>query len=163
MLGFVDAGGGCDILRMNPNDHLGIRMNAELAHENAFASPTASAPPGRSFYRQVGLWILLATCVLAIVMLPIACLVGVFMGNSQVYNNLATHQQSRIEGVLREDPAAYGNLRVEHASNGWAYPSGTVATQEDYDRLSSRLQTMFGDELAEDMMRNVEVQVKSRE
>ena len=46
---------------------------------------------------------------------------------------------------------------MEYASNGWAYPSGTVDNQADYDRLQDKLHVMFGDELAEAMLRGVEI------
>mgnify|MGYP003114205758 CR=1 FL=1 len=89
---------------------------------------------------------------------PIAFVIGHMVSTLGIYNNRAEYQQTRIEEYLNKDPEDYRQLEVEHASNGWAYPLGSVNSQEDYDRLSQELHRMFGDELSEQMMYGVEIQ-----
>ena len=128
----------------------------ETKESRPYASPSAqNSPSTGTRFGSVRLWI--AAFVFAALCVPVAFVIGAIAGNSQIYNNLANYQQRRIESVLREDTEAYGELTVKHASNGWAYPTGTVGSQEDFDRLSDRLHRMFGDELAEKMMSHVSV------
>lgn len=134
-------------------------METDASHPYASPSQCEPLPVQRPLLRSARFWIPAVICLIAIFLTaPVAFIIGAIAGNTQIYNNFANHQQARIESYLREDPAAFGDLIVEHASNGWAYLSGTVPTQEDYDRLSQRLHQMFGDELAEAMLRNVRVQ-----
>jgi hypothetical protein len=130
-------------------------METQTSHP--YASPLSFESPTRSVFRSARFWIPAIVCFLGVLCVPVAFIIGAILGNQQIYNNFASHQQSRIEAFLREDPEAFGDLTVEHASNGWAYPSGTVNTQADFDRLSNRLHEMFGDELADDMMGGVSV------
>ena len=102
-------------------------------------------------------WIPAGICLIAVVAFPIAFIIGAFLGNTQIYRNFSEHQQSRIENYLSQKPDAFSDISVEHASNGWAYPIGSVSSQDDYDNLRSKLHEMFGDELAERMMNTVDV------
>jgi len=110
-----------------------------------------------SLFRTSRFWIPAVACLLASLCVPIAFIAGAIVASLHIFNSRATHQQSRIESFLKEDPAAFGNLRVERASNGWAYPSGTLNNKTDFDRLSERLHEMFGDDYADDMMSHVNV------
>ena len=110
----------------------------------------------RSLLKAVQLWWPLIICFIAMLAVPVAFVVGAVRGNLEIYNNFATHQQQRIESYLKEDPQAFGGLHVEHASDGWAIPMGSVESRAEYDRLAARLHDMFGDELSERMMSGVE-------
>ena len=95
--------------------------------------------------------------VLAFVAVPVAFILGGSAAETQQYHRRAMHQTQRIESFSAEHPDKFGNLTVEEASNGWAYPVGSVKTQADYDLLDDRLHEMFGDELAEQMIYVVDV------
>lgn len=101
-------------------------------------------------------WLPLIVCFIAMLAVPVAFVVGAIIGNTQIYNNFASHQQARIEAYLAEDPQAFSGLHVEHASNGWALPMGFVESRVEYDRLAAKLHDMFGDELSKNMMGGVE-------
>jgi hypothetical protein len=117
-------------------------------------APTATSP---SLLRSLRFWIPAAICMLALAAVPVAFVIGVVLGNVQIYQNLSNRQQARIEEFLSKHPDAFGHVRVEHASNGWAYPTGTVLQQSDYDLLADKLRQMFGDELAELMLTTVDL------
>ena len=132
-------------------------MAVESPYACASSTTVSASSRPRPLWRSARFWVPAIVCLLAVLAVPLAFIAGAVVGTSQVYTSFASHQQSRIEAFLAEDPDAFGELTVEHASNGWAYPMGMVNTQEDYDRLSRRLHKMFGDELAEDMMSTVGV------
>ena len=126
-----------------------------------FRPPSASqddAPPSLS--RSLGCWGLAITFALALIAIPVAFFFGAIIGQSALYQNAANRQQVRIEGFLAQHPNSFGGLTVEHASDGWAYPIGTVPTQADYDMLSTKLHDMFGDELAEQIIYAVDVETE---
>lgn len=122
-----------------------------LEHESATNSVH------RSLFRSVVVWILAIVCIMALAAIPAAFTIGAIVGNTQAYQAFAEHHQARIEEFLSLHPDNYADITVDRASNGWAYPSGTVTSQADYVMLSTELRTMFGDELAERMMRGVEM------
>lgn len=132
-------------------------MVSETSHPDTVLDD-GNAGAAKTKSRPVRFWIPFVVCVLAVPAIPVAFILGAVIGNMQVYNNMSSHQESRIKGFLRRHPSAYSRLSVEHASNGWAYPSGIVPTQGDYDRLNGTLHTMFGDESAAKMMVAVEVE-----
>ncbi|TWU19026.1 hypothetical protein [Allorhodopirellula heiligendammensis] len=109
------------------------------------------------FLLSLRFWIPTVICLFALLAIPIAFMYGAVVGNSQVYRNSSTQQQIRIESFLSQFPDAFGDLTVEHASDGWAYPIGSVPQQSDYDRLADALHRMFGDELGDRMLGSVEI------
>ncbi|MEM8735491.1 MAG: hypothetical protein AAGG44_14755 [Planctomycetota bacterium] len=115
----------------------------------------------RSLFRSLRFWGAVVSSLVAVVAVPVAFTIGVVLGNTQIYRNLAEHQQSRIENYLSLHPDIFPDISVAHASNGWAYPIGSVPSEVDYDNLSSKLHEMFGDELAERMMNTVDVETAS--
>ena len=132
-------------------------MNSESSHLNI--SPTASgSEPERSSSRRALFWIPLVICVFAVPAVPVAFFLGAMIGNTQIYNNFATHQQHRIEAFFHKHPSLYDRLTISHASNGWVYLHGIVHSQEDYYRLNRKLFLMFGDELAEMMIAEVDIE-----
>ena len=120
------------------------------------ASAAGESPP-RSLFRSLRFWIPAVICLIAVVAVPIAFIIGAVLGNTQIYHNFSEHQQARIESYLSQHPDAFSDISVEHASNGWAYPIGSVPSQDDYDNLNAKLHEMFGDELAKRMMNTVEI------
>lgn len=100
-------------------------------------------------------------CIAAIVAVPLAFLLGGLaggvIGQVRLNDTRAEHQKQRIEEFFAQHPGKFGNLAVEKASAGWAYPTGTVKTQADYDFLVRRFEEMFGDELARQMIYIVEI------
>ena len=84
-----------------------------------------------------------------------AFVVGLVVGNIQIYHNLAQAQRSQIEPILKRSPEAFGRLKIDQASDGWVYLTGIVDTAADRDRLSEQLKTLFGNKLADRMMRGV--------
>ena len=122
-----------------------------------YDAPAAGESPSRSLFRSLRFWIPAGICLIAVVAFPIAFIIGAILGNTQIYRNFSEHQQSRIENYLSQNPDAFSDISVEHASNGWAYPIGSVSSQDDCDNLRSKLHEMFGDELAERMMNTVDV------
>ena len=123
-----------------------------------YDAPAAGESPPRSLFRSLRFWIPAVISLVTVVVVPIAFIIGAVLGNAQIYRNFSEHQQSRIENYLSQQPDAFSDISVEHASNGWAYPIGSVPSQNDYDNLSSKLHEMFGDELAERMMNTVDVE-----
>jgi len=123
-----------------------------------YDAPAAGESPPRSLFRSLRFWIPAVICLVAVVAVPIAFIIGAVLGNTQIYRNFAEHQQSRIENYLSQHPDVFSDISVEHASNGWAYPIGSVPSQDDYDNLRSKLHEMFGDELAERMMNTVDAE-----
>ena len=124
-----------------------------------FSPPSAShdvAP--RPLFCSLRFWIPAIICALALVAVPIAFVIGAVIGNSQVYRNSSNEQQARIETFLAQHPDSFASLTVEHASNGWAYPFGSVPQQSDYDLLADALHEMFGDELGDRMLGPVEIE-----
>ncbi|QDS97110.1 hypothetical protein HG15A2_03700 [Adhaeretor mobilis] len=119
-------------------------------------SPHDSQP--RSILRSRRFWTSSLACLLTAFSLAVAFIVGLVIGSRQNYDRFASNQKARIEEYLIEYPKAYGELTVVRASEGWAFPLGTVPTQADHDRLSKRLHEMFGDELTERMMASVHVE-----
>ena len=115
-------------------------------------------PPSR--YSSLGCWVSAFNCAFALLAIPVAFFLGGIIGQSALYRNTADRQQARIEGFLSQHPNSFGGLTVEHASDGWAYPIGTVPTQSDYDMLSTKLHEMFGDELAEQIIYAVDVETE---
>lgn len=103
-------------------------------------------------------WIPTVVSVLALLTIPVAFIVGAVIAESQQYDRRAEHQKQRIEAFFAEYPDKFGNLTIEKASDGWAYPLGTVKTQADYDILVRRLHEMFGDESAEQMIHAVHIE-----
>ena len=123
-------------------------------------APAAGESP-RWLCRSLRFWIPAVLCVLSIVAVPIAFIVGAVVGNIQIYHNFSEHQQARIEVYLSQYPEAFSGISVNHASDGWAYPIGSVTSQNAYDKLDARLHEMFGDELAKRMINTVEVDSSS--
>ena len=122
-----------------------------------YDAPTAGESPPRSLFRSLRFWIPTVICLIAVVAVPIAFIIGAVLANTQIYHNFSEHQQARIESYLSQHPDAFSDISVEHASNGWAYPIGSVPSQDDYDNLNAKLHEMFGDELAKRMMNTVEI------
>ena len=122
-----------------------------------YGAPAAGESPPRSLFRSLRFWIPAVICLIAVVAVPIAFIIGAVLGNTQIYHNFSEHHQARIESYLSEHPDAFSDISVEHASNGWAYPIGSVPSQDDYDDLNAKLHEMFGDELAKRMMNTVEI------
>ncbi len=108
--------------------------------------------------RPLRFWIPAIVCLFALVAVPIAFLIGAVIGNTQIYHNSSVQQQHRIEVFLAQHPDSFQDLTVEHASNGWSYPIGSVPRQSDYDLLADALRRMFGDELGSRMILNVTVE-----
>ena len=122
------------------------------------ALPSEKTP--RSWlFRSLRIGFPIVICVVAVAAIPVAFVLGAVVGNTQVYSNFSERQKARIEAYLFENPEAFADLSVEHASNGWAFPIGSVGTQGDYDDLNAKLHEMFGDELAVRMMNTIEVDV----
>ncbi len=119
-------------------------------------SPHNAAP--RQFFRSLHFWIPAIICAFALVAIPIAFIIGAVIGNTQIYRNSSNQQQTRIEVFLAQHPHSFGGLTVEHASNGWAYPFGSVPQQSDYDLLADALHEMFGDELGDRMLGPVDIE-----
>ncbi|MCM2370063.1 hypothetical protein [Aporhodopirellula aestuarii] len=115
----------------------------------------------RALFRSFRFWIPAFVCLFALAAIPVAFLCGAVIGNAQVYRNFSDHQSERIESWIAQYPESFGGLTVEPASDGWAYPIGSVPQQSDYDLLSDALHEMFGDELAERMLRAVEIETGS--
>jgi len=130
-------------------------MESETAQP--FDPPVATISVNRSRLRSFRFWIPAIVCAMALVAVPIAFIVGAVIGNTQIYRNSSEHQQTRIEQYLSQHPESFADISVEHASNGWAYPLGTVSSQSDFDMLAAKLHEMFGDELDERMMNSVEL------
>ena len=122
-----------------------------------YDAPAAGESPPRSLFRSLRFWIPAVICLIAVVAVPIAFIIGAVLGSTQIYHNFSEHQQARIESYLSQHPDAFSDISVEHASNGWAYPIGSVPSQDDYDNLNAKLHEMFGDELAKRMMNTVEI------
>ena len=122
-----------------------------------YDAPAAGESPPRSLFRSLRFWVPAVICLIAVVAVPIAFIIGAVLGNTQIYHNFSEHQQARIESYLSQHPDAFSDISVEHASNGWAYPIGSVPSQDDYDNLNAKLHEMFGDELAKRMMNTVEI------
>ena len=122
-----------------------------------YDAPAAGESPPRSLFRSLRFWIPAVICLVAVIAVPIAFIIGAVLGNTQIYRNFSEHQQSRIENFLSQHPNAFSDISVEHASNGWAYPIGSVPSQDDYESLNAELHEMFGDELAKRMMNTVDV------
>ena len=120
-------------------------------------SPPGLSSAARPWFKIIWIWGLPIACIILIAAIPIAFAIGAVIGNTQVYHIFSERQQARIEQYLVQHPAAFGQLSVEHASNGWAYPVGVVSSQADYDMLAAQLHVMFGDELALQMMNGVSV------
>jgi len=112
----------------------------------------------RPLFRSLSFWIPAIICLVASVAVPIAFLIGAVIGNTQIYRNSSIQQQNRIEAFLGQHPKSFRNLTVEHASDGWSYPIGSVPTQSDYDLLADALHKMFGDELGDRMIRSVTIE-----
>ncbi|MCO6458089.1 MAG: hypothetical protein J5I93_22525 [Pirellulaceae bacterium] len=129
----------------------------ETATSQAYRPPGPDNTAARPRLLSVRFWVPALVCAVAALAVPLAFLWGGIVATTQVYQRRAAAQQVRIEAFLNEDPGAFGNLSVEQASDGWAYPLGEVASQADYDRLASKLREMFGDELAEAMLGGVSV------
>ena len=122
------------------------------------SAPHGAAP--RPLFRSFRFWIPAIISAFALLAIPVAFMVGGIIGQSAIYQNTANRQQARIEGFLAQHPNSFGSLTVEHASDGWAYPIGTVPTQSDYDMLSTNLHEMFGDELAGQIIYAVDVETE---
>lgn len=134
-------------------------MEPQASHP--YDAPAVAESPKRSLMQSIRFWIPASVCLVALAAVPIAFIVGAVLGNSQIYRNFSERQQTRIEACLTQHPEAYSGLTVEHASDGWAYPVGSVPSRDDYDNLNSKLNEMFGDELAERMMYNIEVEASN--
>ncbi|WP_296457983.1 hypothetical protein [Rubinisphaera sp.] len=128
------------------------------AEPDSISALTSQANQGKDTRFRYGC--LAVYSILTTLAVPIAFLLGHTVCALSFYKSRAEYQEIRIEHYLKENPQAYGQLEVVHASNGWAYPQGSVNSQADHDRLSKELLWMFGDELSEKMMDNVEVNLK---
>ena len=131
-------------------------MEPPTAHPDDAPAAGESAP--RPLLRSLRFWIPAAVCLIAVVAVPVAFIIGAVLGSVQIYRNFSEHQQARIEDYLSQHPDAFSEISVEQASSGWAFPVGAVSSQDDYDSLNSKLHEMFGDELAEQMMYTIDVE-----
>ena len=131
-------------------------MGPQASHP--YDAPAVAESPERSRIQSFRFWILATVCLVAVAAVPIAFVVGAVLGNTQIYRSVSERQQARIEAYLSQHPKAYSDLTVKHASDGWAYPVGSVPLRDDYDNLNAKLNEMFGDEFAERMMFNIEVE-----
>lgn len=122
---------------------------------------TSNGVVARPFYHSVRFWIPAIVCVFALVAVPVAFTIGAVIGNTQIYHKFSEHQSTRIEAFLEQHPGSFGSLTVVHASNGWAFLTGSVPTQSDYDLLADGLREMFGDDLGNRMIRSVVVEAGS--
>jgi hypothetical protein len=86
---------------------------------------------------------------------------GAIVGTTDVYHRRAEQQAAEMRVYLGSQGDRFDDLTIEEASNGWSYLSGTVDSQEDFDQLQDEMQRLFGEELGEDMTRNVEVVSKA--
>jgi hypothetical protein len=111
-------------------------------------------------WQTLWFWIPVILCVLAMLSVPVAFFLGGISAQSQLYYDQASQHQERIEAFFASHPSRFGGLTVGKASDGWAYPSGSVSSQSDYDFLKAHLLEMFGDELGEQMMYAVEVEAE---
>ncbi|HEX5103222.1 MAG TPA: hypothetical protein VFV87_05395 [Pirellulaceae bacterium] len=102
----------------------------------------------------VGTLVLLAAVVVTAVLAFVA---GAVVGTSDVYHQRATRQADQIRIYLGSQEERYADVTIHEASNGWSYLEGSVDSQEDFDQLHDELKRLFGEELAEDMMRLVEI------
>jgi hypothetical protein len=133
----------------------------EPSATHPYDAPAASESPPRSLFRSLRFWIPATIGLIAIATVPIAFIIGAVLGETQIYRNFSKHQQSRIEDYLSQHPESFSDISVEHASNGWAYPTGSVPSQIDYDNLNAQLHEMFGDELAKRMMYTIDVETSN--
>ena len=132
-------------------------MDSEANQLFSPSSESSDVAP-RPFFCSLRFGIAAIIIVSALLSVPIAFVIGAVIGNRQVYRNFSDQQQTRIESFLLGHPESFGDLTIEHAPDGWAYPIGTVPDQSDYDILADTLQEMFGDELSERMMRSVAIE-----
>ena len=105
-----------------------------------YDAPAAGESPPRSLFRSLRFWVPAVICLIAVVAVPIAFIIGAVLGNTQIYHNFSEHQQARIESYLSQHPDAF-----------------SVPSQDDYDNLNAKLHEMFGDELAKRMVNTVEI------
>ena len=131
-------------------------MDADATQPFCPPDATCDVVP-RTLFRSLRFWIPVVICAFALLAVPIAFVIGAMIGNTQIYSNFSSQQQTRIEVFLAQHPESFGDLTVEHASNGWAYPSGTVRHQVDFDLLADALHEMFGDELGNRMLGPVQI------
>ncbi len=97
-------------------------------------------------------WGLLGLALLAI---PVAWLIGCVQGNAQIYSNLSNGQETRIRELQAQHPE-FAHLEVNPTSSGSVWLEGQL-TEEEAAELREHLRRMFGDDLAEGMMRTVDV------
>lgn len=118
-----------------------------------------STDPYPPLLRSARFWIPASICMFAImfvtVAIPAAYMVGSHRGQWELYESRADHQRGRIEAFFAEHPDSYSSLSLELHSDGSTGLYGSVWTSDDYELLDRRLNEMFGDELAESLIANV--------
>jgi len=125
---------------------------------NPYSAEPSAAPLGRS---RAGFWLALVL-VLAAGGVGLVCggTVGFFSGGiwgqMDLYRRQYDEEKSVVEPILAGD-AAYRELEIEQKSDGGIWLSGSVPTQEDYDRLAAALQIELGRGRTEEIMRGVDV------
>ncbi len=100
--------------------------------------------------------------IIALVLLVSLCLgaaafpLGVVIGGTHFYYQLATEQQRVVSAMLAEDDA-YANVDASRDSRGYAVLNGNVDSPEILQRLKHDLIDLYGEKFADENISRIEI------
>jgi len=87
----------------------------------------------------------------------IAFNIGEVVGDSRADLRRARTQRDSIRRYLNDHSDKYSAVTVHEESSGYAFMQGTVSSSEDFRLLESEMQRLFGEELAHEMTRRIDM------
>ena len=130
-------------------------------YEVASETPAGSRTRFMSSQRLIYIGVSLAVFLLILITAATSWLAGTVVGESSTYHRIAARKMATIESFLDQHSEKYTKVTVHEASSGHAYLMGSVDAVADFDLLRTEMERAFGAELAQEMMRLVDVGAES--